>query len=497
MSSENCSSDFLLILRTPNLFSVFIHIAILQLLCSSLDIKFTRPACEGEANVARYEGIQHNGSYTAQTLRYSPRLDRTCTPRWSSSTETRNEIRNDPKGTQLGRARAVTLAVDNSLKGNLKLLHANPKISAQLERVYCECRLRGSRTCTINCPCSTKWKSCGIECECHGFCCNSFFYTPRLSIRLGEELYTKTDLSRYRIAFVICGRIMTVPEYWRYHEKMIHRAVRHYGFSVSWPGFAHGLPRNPDLDKYAVDPFEDMTGAVNHSCEPNIIVEACWVNGKLYAVGRAIRNIMAKEALTVDYNVSLLQEQHAITEKALQQLYEDLAAAELAGANSVELEMRVIRKEIENGKLKANIELMITAVARLRASLSEATTANDGKVSEVMKSLCSSLAKFVRRIRTLFSCKSKGVDEELAKGTIESCESCETSSVLMPSARSENTSNFDTPQSQSDPPPASTVPQVCLGMGGISTRGLEILLSNREFAPRNYVAPKHTSYRSS
>lgn len=251
-----------------------------------------------------------------------------------------------------------------------------------------------------------------------------------------------------------------VPEYWRYHEKMIHRAVRHYGFSVSWPGFAHGLPRNPDLDKYAVDPFEDMTGAVNHSCEPNIIVEACWVNGKLYAVGRAIRNIMAKEALTVDYNVSLLQEQHAITEKALQQLYEDLAAAELAGANSVELEMRVIRKEIENGKLKANIELMITAVARLRASLSEATTANDGKVSEVMKSLCSSLAKFVRRIRTLFSCKSKGVDEELAKGTIESCESCETSSVLMPSARSENTSNFDTPQSQSDPPPASTVPQV-------------------------------------
>lgn len=41
------------------------------------------------------------------------------------------------------------------------------------------------------------------------------------------------------------------------------------------------------------------------------------------------------------------------------------------------------------------------------------------------------------------------------------------------------------------------VEKVCLGMGGISTRGLEILLSNREFAPRNYVAPKHTSYRSS
>lgn len=67
---------------------------------------------------------------------------------------------------------------------------------------------------------------------------------------------------------------MTVPEYWRYHEKLFHRTVRHYGFPVSWPGPARGLPGNPDLDKYAIDPFEDMTGAVNHSCEPNIIFEA-------------------------------------------------------------------------------------------------------------------------------------------------------------------------------------------------------------------------------
>lgn len=221
--------------------------------------------------------MKQHDCHTAQTQRLSARLERTWTPQWTSSTETRTEIRNDPKGAQLGRARAATLAVDTRLRGDRKLLHANLDVSAPLARVACECRLRGSRTCTANCPCLTKWKSCGVECECHGFCCNSFFHTPRLSIRngaLGEELYTKSDLPRYRIAFVVCGKIMTVPEYWRYHEKLMHRTVRHYGFTVSWPGLARGLPGNPDLDKYAVDPFEDMTGAVNHSCEPNVIFEA-------------------------------------------------------------------------------------------------------------------------------------------------------------------------------------------------------------------------------
>jgi hypothetical protein len=68
--------------------------------------------------------------------------------------------------------------------------------------------------------------------------------------------------------------------------------------------------------------------------------------------------------------ITRLQEQHAITERALQQRYEDLAAAERVGSNTVELEMDLIRKGNENGKLKANMELMIAAVARSRASLS-------------------------------------------------------------------------------------------------------------------------------
>jgi hypothetical protein len=220
---------------------------------------------------------QHDYQQTAQPQRLSARLERTWTPQWSSASETRTKIRNDPKGTQQGRARAATLAVDTRLKGDRKLLHANLDVNVPLARVACECRLRGSRTCTANYPCLTKWKSCGVECKCHGFCCNIFFHTPRLNIRngaLGEEFFTKSDLPQYRIAFVVCGRIMTVPEYWRYHEKLLHRIVRHYGFSVSWPGPAHGFPRNPDLDKYAVDPFDDMMGAVNHSCEPNIVFEA-------------------------------------------------------------------------------------------------------------------------------------------------------------------------------------------------------------------------------
>jgi hypothetical protein len=155
---------------------------------------------------------QHNYQQTTQLQRLSARLERTWTPQWSSASEIRTEICNDSKGMQQGRARAATLAVDTRLKGDRKLLYANPDVSVPLARVACECRLQESRTCTANCPCLTKWKSCGMECEYHGFCCNSFFHTARLSIRngvLGEELFTKSDLPCYRIAFVVCGRIMT------------------------------------------------------------------------------------------------------------------------------------------------------------------------------------------------------------------------------------------------------------------------------------------------
>lgn len=82
---------------------------------------------------------QRDGQAAVPTQRLSARLERTWTPQWSSS-ETRAEIRNDPKGTQQGRARAATLAVDTRLKGDRKLLHARPDVSVPLARVSCECR---------------------------------------------------------------------------------------------------------------------------------------------------------------------------------------------------------------------------------------------------------------------------------------------------------------------------------------------------------------------
>lgn len=193
-------------------------------------------------------------------------------PQWSTSTEITRPGDPDSKCAQLGRARAAIVAVDARLKGDKKLLHASRDVSLELARAACKCRLQGTRTCSTSCACVTKWKSCGVECECHGFCCNCIFHTPKLCIRsgaLGEELYTKADLPKGKVAFVICGRIMPMPEYWRYHALNLERnchAIRHYGFSVSWLGL-------PPV-KYVVDPFEDMTGAVNHSCEPNVVVEA-------------------------------------------------------------------------------------------------------------------------------------------------------------------------------------------------------------------------------
>lgn len=124
--------------------------------------------------------------------------------------------------------------------------------------------------------------------------------------------------------------------------------------------------------------------------------------------------------------ITRLQEQHAITEKALQQRYEDLAAAERVGSNTVDLEMDLIRKENENGKLKASMELMIAAVARSRASLSNANswrpTDRVVEAAEVKKSRISPFRKFMRRICFLFSRERKHHREQLAQVTIETLE---------------------------------------------------------------------------
>lgn len=86
---------------------------------------------------------------------------------------------------------------------------------------------------------------------------------------------------------------------------------------------------------------------------------------------------------------------------------------------------------------------MIIVVVWLRVFFFEVMIVNDGKVFEVMKFLCFLLVKFVWRICIFFFCKLKGVDEELVKGMIESCESCEISFVFMFSVRLENILNFD------------------------------------------------------
>lgn len=196
----------------------------------------------------------------------------TLTPVWGP-----RETKASKKCQQQGTAKAATAAVDARLRGEKDLLLASPDVNEELAKVSCQCRVRGSATCTSLCPCHCTKKSCGVDCECHGFCCNSFFSTPKLSIRkgaLGEELYTRTDLPQGRLAFVVCGPIMTVCEYNRYHEKLQHRKVKHYGVTVSWPGSDQGLPGDPDLNKYIIDPFDDMTGALNHSCVPNVALEA-------------------------------------------------------------------------------------------------------------------------------------------------------------------------------------------------------------------------------
>ena len=151
--------------------------------------------------------------------------------------------------------------------------------------------------------------------------------------------------------------------------------------------------------------------------------------------------------------ITRLQEQHTITENALQQRYEDLAAAERVGSNTVELEMELIRKENENGKLKASIELMIAAVARSRSSLYEGPEA---KGSVVKKSHASTLRKFMQGICFLFSGKKKESQENLAEVTIETLETdpyfvpdsalSSYRTAPVPSSRSENRASF-TPRS--------------------------------------------------
>lgn len=168
-------------------------------------------------------------------------------------------------------------AIDAKLTGDKKLLAAARNVNEEMAITACGCHIKGNETCTAMCACQDKWRSCGIECNCRGFCCNSLYTLPNLKVRdgaLGEELYTKEDIPASKVAFVVCGPIMTQEKYRQKHQKVQDKTAKHYGITVSWPGSSKGLPGEAEASKYVVDPFDNIVGAANHSCEPNVYIEA-------------------------------------------------------------------------------------------------------------------------------------------------------------------------------------------------------------------------------
>ena len=124
------------------------------------------------------------------------------------------------------------------------------------------------------------------------------------------------------------------------------------------------------------------------------------------------------EVSTLHYEdeIARLQEHYAVAEKAVQERYEALAAAEQAGSSAIkELEIELIRKENENEKLKAGIELMVGAVTRSRASLAEESivTTYVVEIPQKEKPHVSPLRKLIQRIRYLFSQKEEELQAEI------------------------------------------------------------------------------------
>jgi hypothetical protein len=132
------------------------------------------------------------------------------------------------------------------------------------------------------------------------------------------------------------------------------------------------------------------------------------------------------EVSTLHYEdeIARLQEHYAVAEKAVQERYEALAAAEQAGSSAIkELEIELIRKENENEKLKARIELMVAAVTRSRASLAEESivTTYVVEIPQKEKPHVSPLRKLIQRIRYLFSQKEEEVQAEITISETNPC----------------------------------------------------------------------------
>lgn len=174
---------------------------------------------------------------------------------------------------EAGVSRIVSASVDENLTGNYELCMAGANLNRAMARYRCNCHVLGLETCSDTCSCRTAMKICGFECLCHGFCCNSFATLPNLDVRngaLGRELYTVDDLPYQKLAFVVCGHVMSEFQFQQVVEH--YPCHQHYVSLVSWPGSSTNLPGIPGEVTYVVDPSTHFSGMANHSCDPNVAV---------------------------------------------------------------------------------------------------------------------------------------------------------------------------------------------------------------------------------
>lgn len=88
---------------------------------------------------------------------------------------------------------------------------------------------------------------------------------PRLDVRdgaLGQELYTRDDLPQQKIAFVVCGTILTEALF--QSIAMIDPYHAYYGVRVAWPGHTKDVPGEPGEVKFVVDPSTHISAMANH-----------------------------------------------------------------------------------------------------------------------------------------------------------------------------------------------------------------------------------------
>jgi hypothetical protein len=163
--------------------------------------------------------------------------------------------------------------VDANMSGTLLLSLPSAGTNEAMAKYECDCFVRGKETCSGTCLCRSAMKVCEVTCNCHGFCCNSLATMPKLDTRdgaLGQELYTREDLPPQKIAFAVCGKILTEALF--HSIAMIDPHRLYYGVRVAWPGQTKNVPGEPKEVEFVIDPSTHISGTANHSCDPNTIV---------------------------------------------------------------------------------------------------------------------------------------------------------------------------------------------------------------------------------